>query len=549
MAADMEKELVDTIASIQRAAGLIRLWNFPCEEHVAETADGFLIGLQRIPHEQFGARRSKDAGHAHFSAHRPPVLLWHGLALSSEIFVCNVSPEMNLALVLASAGFDVWLGNFRGNHYSNKHKHLKPDDPEYWHYGIDELANFDIPAAVNYILSVTGYESLSYVGYSQGTAAVTAALSLHEDLNHKINAVCLLAPALRPAPLANRYLMALIQSFGPEFLFNVLGRGAFIPWVTDIRNTLSARLYAMPIDGAFHYLFGWKCRNFGPKYRKKALYAHLFAHTSMKTVVHWFQIIHNAQFQTFDQRKSSFIPSPTRHSINTPPVKFPTRHIKTKVYMYCGGDDTISDPEHLKSVMPSSTVIKVIEGYEHLDFLWAEDVKERVWDEIISVLRSHCQEAPTEPIMHSTLNVKMAEQHLEQAIQPSRENLHHCGPKSKPAPPSPARLNTRGDAVDPWENHEHLASEVAVAAGKRFLVPDMAAPAAENEEETSGCIRNSRKRPWLTTSHTEQRDDSKVITVVKSRVFLAALAQAIMLFPILLSLKQLIVAFEPYLQP
>ena len=39
----------------------------------------------------------------------------------------------SLAFVLADLGFDVWLGNFRGNAYSRRHVSLDPDvDLEFW---------------------------------------------------------------------------------------------------------------------------------------------------------------------------------------------------------------------------------------------------------------------------------------------------------------------------------------------------------------------------------------------------------------------------------
>jgi lysosomal acid lipase/cholesteryl ester hydrolase len=60
------------------------------------------------------------------------------------------------------------------------------------------MAKYDVPAAVDYILNKTGHSSLGYVGYSQGTSKVFAALSISEDLNRKISQVIALAPALRP---------------------------------------------------------------------------------------------------------------------------------------------------------------------------------------------------------------------------------------------------------------------------------------------------------------------------------------------------------------
>lgn len=94
--------------------------------------------------------------------------------------------------------WDVWLGNFRGNKYSHKHTSRKPNSCDFWDFSLDELIVYDIPQLVDYILTFTGSGSLSYIGFSQGSAVGFASLSLHSDLNHKIDKFIALAATTVP---------------------------------------------------------------------------------------------------------------------------------------------------------------------------------------------------------------------------------------------------------------------------------------------------------------------------------------------------------------
>lgn len=142
--------------------------------------------------------------------------------MCSEAWVCN--GEDSLAFILADAGFDVWLGNNRGNRYSGKHTRLRPSEDEYWNFSLDEMARFDVPAMVDYVLKVTGREKLAYVGFSnvsggggggratsaagagtrrtdtclrlQGTAQCFAALSTQPDLQQKLSVFVALSAAI-----------------------------------------------------------------------------------------------------------------------------------------------------------------------------------------------------------------------------------------------------------------------------------------------------------------------------------------------------------------
>ena len=89
---------------------------------------------------------------------------------------------------------------------------LPPHDAAFWNFGIDEYALYDIPDSIEYILDATGESSVSYVGFSQGTAQAFAALSIHPKLNQKINVFVALAPAMSPPGLSAPLVDGMMKS-------------------------------------------------------------------------------------------------------------------------------------------------------------------------------------------------------------------------------------------------------------------------------------------------------------------------------------------------
>ena len=65
---------------------------------------------------------------------------------------------------------------------------------KYSFHSWQEMADYDLPAMINYVLNVTGEERLFYVGHSQGTLIGFTGFSDNPALGSKIKAFVALAP-------------------------------------------------------------------------------------------------------------------------------------------------------------------------------------------------------------------------------------------------------------------------------------------------------------------------------------------------------------------
>jgi lysosomal acid lipase/cholesteryl ester hydrolase len=252
---------------------------------------------------------------------------------------------------------------------------------------MDEFAFHDIPDSINYILGTTSAPSLSYIGFSQGTAQAFATLAVHPKLNDQINVFIALAPAMSPAGLSNGVVDALVKA-SPQVLYLLFGRRSILSSATMWQSILYPPIFVRFIDMGLHFLFGWTAQNISPS-QKLAAYPHLYSFTSTKSVVHWFQIIRTKSFQMYDDDVQPVL-SLRSVSKYTKVAKFPTRNIKTPIVLVYGGSDSLVDIDVMIKELPSHTVATEIPHYEHLDFLWARGVDTLVFPHVFDALESFC---------------------------------------------------------------------------------------------------------------------------------------------------------------
>lgn len=112
--------------------------------------------------------------------------------------------ENNLPYILSKEGYDVWLGNTRGNRFCRNHETLDPEQKEFWNYNLQEIATFDIKASLDFVLNYTKKKDLHYIGHSQGTTVSFILLSEVPEYNSIIKSATLLAPVAFMGGLATR---------------------------------------------------------------------------------------------------------------------------------------------------------------------------------------------------------------------------------------------------------------------------------------------------------------------------------------------------------
>ena len=137
-----------------------------------------------------------------------PVLLQHGTGVRANLFYGSPMPR-SIVDVLVEAGFDVWLGNWRGS----------IDLPEN-DYTLDEVARYDHPALIAAVLRETGAQTLKVVVHCQGSTsfALACAGGLVPEVTDVVsNAVSFHVDVPRLSKLQMQMLVPLLSVGYPGF--------------------------------------------------------------------------------------------------------------------------------------------------------------------------------------------------------------------------------------------------------------------------------------------------------------------------------------------
>jgi len=357
---------------------LIQRWGYKAEVYEVTTKDGYILPLYRIPQ-----------GKTENSTTKPVVYLQHGLENSAADWVINL-PDESAAFLFADAGFDVFIGNFRGTTYSKRHTTLSPKDHAFWQFSWDQMAAFDLPALLEKTLEISKADKLYYVAHSMGTMTAFAQFSQNQALAQKIKRFYALGPVasmknvrgpVKYAAPATKYMGLIAKLFGvDEFLPNNKLQEEWARYVCPLPLTdLVCKNVLLMISGPNTHQINAS--------RVPVIDAHSPAGTSVQMVVHFGQLITSGNFQAFDYGSAK---ENQAHYGSDHPPQYDLTKMEVPISVYYGADDYLASPDDvLYAISKFKNVVDqvLVPEFQHMDFVWGLRAAVQVFQPIAKSIR------------------------------------------------------------------------------------------------------------------------------------------------------------------
>jgi lysosomal acid lipase/cholesteryl ester hydrolase len=264
---------------------------------------------------------------------------------------------------MADAGYDVWLGNNRGNGLSMNNTRYNSSQPEFWDFSWDEMAAIDLPSHLSYVRGVTGAKQVSYIGHSEGTIQAFAGF-----LTPETAAMANIFIALAPVAYVGNVEVKLFQAMAKldtDLIFELLGIHEFyiphavdtiLPGFCDFEPKICS--FALQIlGGPFPHMNSSRADyylNYEPN------------PTSVKNMAHWAQGVRTGTFEKFDygakgNQAHYGQPTPPQYDLSKFPTSLPTA-------LFCGSVDYLADPTDVQILLQKLPVSPIYVHYETSTF-------------------------------------------------------------------------------------------------------------------------------------------------------------------------------------
>jgi pimeloyl-ACP methyl ester carboxylesterase len=310
----------------------------------------------------------------------------------------------SLPYMLSDAGYDVWLGNSRGNRFSAVNTNMSIDTPEFWDaVDLDNMAQKDVPSILSYVRRESKVPRVHWVGHSQGGGILVMALAKDPSLRDQLGTTVLLAPGVYMrhihVPLLAFFAKAHLDTFWHSHGFDIKGleTGKYYfpgPLFSRFMEFWTAHTPLCRISTAI-------CNDIGKilgvnvgdahnlDWRSMAnAYKYDSGGSSFHNLMHWAQRIRENSIREFDWGKAN----PQHYNgSTTPPLYDLSKITGTKLALFDGDKDlfvTQQDMQRLHFDIPKENWIEhiTIKNYAHFDFVWGKDAHVRLYPQVMKIL-------------------------------------------------------------------------------------------------------------------------------------------------------------------
>ncbi|XP_015112844.1 lipase 3 [Diachasma alloeum] len=365
--------------------GLVAKHGYTAEEHKVVTRDGYNLRVHRIPGTPTSPPR----------AGKPAVFLQHGVFGSSDHWVL-MGPEKDLAFMLADGGYDVWMGNVRGNTYSRAHEELSPSDEQFWQFSYHEMSVYDLPAMIDYTLKVSGEKAVHYVGHSMGTTMTYVLLSTMPEYNEKIKLAVSLAPvALWKVQPTIPMVVLMEQNF--NFLKGLLDMNniaEIFPQTTNNARLARGLCSDGTVTQSVCLTLMSVLSGHDPHQLNSTLLPYYLSYfpagASTQTLYHYAQNIRTGAFQQYDH---GYIENFKLYGKKRPP-SYDVKKITAPFALIYGANDPLTREENTNELARRLQNVVTVEKvpykyFNHIDFIWALDARELLYNRIMELLEMY----------------------------------------------------------------------------------------------------------------------------------------------------------------
>ncbi|XP_023422444.1 lipase member N [Cavia porcellus] len=362
------------------ASEIITYNGYPSEEYEVTTEDGYILAINRIPHGK---------GHTRSTGPRPVVYLQHALFADNAYWLENFS-NGSLGFLLADAGYDVWMGNSRGNTWSRRHRTLSVNEDKFWAFSFDEMAKYDLTGVVDFIVNKTGQEKLYFIGHSLGTTIGFVAFSTIPELAQRIKMNFALGPVV-----SFKHPMSIFSSFfllPQATIKDMFGTKGFLledkNTKTFVTKVCNHKLLWLICSEFMSLWAGFNKKNMNMS-RMDVYMSHAPTGSSVQNILHIKQLYRSDEFRAYDW--GSEAENMLHYNQSQPPV-YDLTAMTVPTAIWAGGQDILVTPRDVDRILPqigNLHYFHMFPDWNHFDFVWGLDAPQRLYRKIIALMKDY----------------------------------------------------------------------------------------------------------------------------------------------------------------